>query len=417
MRIRIRKVTKWKDQYNRKDIILCRPVIWYILLTVICVFGRQIIPLPVPHMFYTLFRFGVPSIFGLLALPKINTRLVFPFLILESFFGLGYIITYLLGNASTDLLREYIPFTIAICVPFLFFVASLADMDCLYYGIIRISYCCFAVLTMYLLRQTGYRESGAIIYDMPGSYQMLLFVFMYMTQIFRKEKPAWLYTVLSAIGLLLVIIHGSRGPLFCFIVFFALKVITELRHNRIAVFFAGVFIVGLIALIENINYVLQGLLVLVNRFGINSRTISQILRRTILDDSGRSTFQKRALELIDKNFFIGTGVGSDVKLLGGQYAHNLFLELWIDFGTVIGSLIAIYIIYIVVNSLVVPKGTLKDLAIVFLCTGVVMLMISGTYLENINLFINIGLVIYYQLSKKMRINSGSLYFAKGRTVK
>ncbi len=404
MKIRIRKVIPWKDQYTQGDIILCRPIIWYILLTVICVFGRRVFSLPVPQMFYTLVRFVVPVILGLSALAKVKGRFIFPFVILEGLFGLGYLITYLLGYATIDLLQEYVPITMAICVPFLFFVASLSDVDCLYFGIIRISYGCFAILTLYLLRQTGYTESGAIIYDMPGSYQMLLLVFMYMTQIFRKEKPIWLYTLLSVVGLLLIIIHGSRGPLFCFIVFFLLKVITEFRHNRVAVFFAGLFIIGFTAIIVNINYVLQGVAVLVNRFGINSRTISQILRQTVLDDSGRSTFQERALALIRNNFFIGTGLGSDVMLLGGQYAHNLFLELWIDFGAIIGTLIAAYIIYIVVKSLEAPKSTLKDMATVFLCTGFVMLMISGTYLENINLFINIGLIIYYKYSKKMRID-------------
>ena len=402
MRIRIKKVIPWKDQYNRKDVILCRPIVWYILLTVICVFGRQVLPLSIPHLFYTLVRFGVPFVLSLLALPKVNGRFTVPFLLLESFFGLGYLITYILGYASSDLLREYVPLTLAICVPFLFFVASLSDIDCLYYGIIRISFFCFAVLAIYLLRQTGYTKSGAIIYDMPGSYQMLLFVFMYITQVFRKEKPVWLYSILAVVGLLLIILHGSRGPLFCFIVFFAVKVITELRHNRVAVFFAGLFIVGFTVFTVNINYVLQGLAVLVNRFGISSRTITQILRQTILDDSGRSIFQERALTQIGKNLFIGTGPGSDVKLLGGQYAHNLFLELWVDFGAIIGTLLAAYIIAIAIKSLGVQKGTLKDLAIVFLCTGFIMLMVSGTYLENINLFINTGLVICYQYTKKMR---------------
>jgi hypothetical protein len=55
----------------------------------------------------------------------------------------------------------------------------------------------------------------------------------------------------------------------------------------------------------------------------------------LLDDNGRASIAEKALHYISDSIMTGNGMLSDRYLIG-TYCHNIFLEILIDFGIVIG---------------------------------------------------------------------------------
>ena len=126
-------------------------------------------------------------------------------------------------------------------------------------------------------------------------------------------------------------------------------------------------------------------------------------------DSGRLEIQKELIRQIKINPF-GYGLGGD-RVFTGWYAHNIFLELIVQFGIFIGGFLCVFLVYIVISSLRKARAEMQILSILllFICTGLIKLLISGSYLIEPYFFLLLGFAISIRRDKNLISDQELLY--------
>jgi O-antigen ligase len=89
--------------------------------------------------------------------------------------------------------------------------------------------------------------------------------------------------------------------------------------------------------------------------------------------------------MIKEKPFVGWGVGGEASLLG-TYPHNIFLELCLNFGLILGGVLCIILVVSILATFFASDGVNKDIFLIYLCTGFVPLLISATYLTTQDFF-------------------------------
>lgn len=385
--------------FSKKDKALCRPIFWYIVLSCYCVFGRDLLGgLELPNILFLGIRFGVSAFLIVLAFRYLTFKRILLLFGLEFWFGISYLITFVSERYYAEEFLTYCITTLVICIPFLVLVSLVDDYTCLYRYLYKSSYVNTALLLPYL-----FLTQGSIVYSMPASYQLLFCTLIHINDFFQKNsKWKGLKCILIVVEIAFIFVRGARGPLLCLAVFVILKLLTEFSSNKQALFFTIVGVIVCAVAFVHFDALLSGIGVLLNRFGLYSRTYEQFAADAILSDSGRNVLQSHAIELIRENPLWGYGVSADMKLIGGQYTHNIFLELVFDFGVIVGSVFFLVITAFVVETVFMQRGIEKELRMLFIPMGYVMLFVSGTYLQSIYLFILLGIALHRHGRKRVQ---------------
>ena len=378
---------------RKRDRALSRPILWYLLLTVICVFGRDsiLVPLGISENVYYYIRYGAPTLATLYALLFIKKKFLGWFAGMELIFGLSYIYAYIQDNMLQGNILVYLVTTLIICIPGAICIASIEDYE-FFYQKLKLTSVVVSIITIIYI----YQPLVGTTYSMPASYQILWCSVLHVNELFKKNSKKAekvLFTAFSVFEVITIFIRGARGPLLCFAVYIAAKVIIEMRSNKKAMFAGLLGAMVLAAIAQNIDSVVSWISLKLNQAGLYSRNLQYILSKSIFDGSGRDVWRDRAIDLIWERPLWGYGASSDVKLLGGQYVHNLPLELMFDFGIFLGGIIFVVICLYVIGIFFSQEGVKRDLKLVFLTEGFVMLFFSGTYLQSIFLFLFIGVLM------------------------
>jgi hypothetical protein len=309
-----------------------------------------------------------------------------------------------MGYMDNEIILQYTVITLVICIPFTVLVVSMDDLKFLYNGLVKASYWNILLLLLYFVS-----EWDSITYSMPAAYQVLFSAVVHVNELFtKKNRIKTFLLILVIIEVVLILVKGSRGPLLILFVYIALKFLVEFRKNKKVMIWFVLGSLGALVILLNMSEFLNAITTFLNNNNIYSRNLTLLLNNNIFDDSGRSELHNLAIELISKNPIIGYGASSDVKLLGGAYVHSFYLELFINYGLILGSVLFVLISFESIRVLFIRSGVNKDLLLIFLVLGYVMLMISSTYLQNIYLFLFLGLVF-----RKKRYSTRIIYTNTG----
>lgn len=342
-------------------------------------------------------QLGSKVIVGLtfiIALPTVLKR-SFPLLFLTYLVaGLVFVLQVLLFYNNESYIISLLFDFFCICLPSFIYALSMKDKKVINMLMIKASKITLGIGTLIsylvLLRRLNIGE-----YSMTLSYYLLLpclvFLSNYLTNYSVKHLLLFILSM-SEITLL-----GSRGPLLST----GLYVILWLLVNQKS--FYREFIVkklllnftllaGITFFIlffkEIIRYTYNKLILM----GIYSRTLSLFLNDQIYM-SGRDTdLYSVAVDIISKNPLLGTGIASD-RLYLGNYVHNLFLELAMDFGLILGLVISLAIIGLNIKTIFFVEKRTAYFILTFFCLGVVPLMVSSSYLVSSWFWIYLGLAI------------------------
>ncbi len=207
----------------------------------------------------------------------------------------------------------------------------------------------FCYYTMLVIQSGGVWEEASTgritVYSMSFSYGMLLPVLTFLTWGSKKKKVFPI--ILAAIGVMEILIYGSRGALAVLMCYLALYLVwgwTPKKKNRKVLVL--VFLFSLMTVLLFGYELIIDLLAELNRFlyskGYSSRTLN-VLTSTVLRSEDRvTTIWPKTIELIINSFGLGLGVYSDHYHIGG-FCHNFILEILIDFGIIAGGLLLYYI--------------------------------------------------------------------------
>lgn len=381
--------TELSRETKKHDEVLSRPIVFYFVLTSLCVFGREsfLSQLGISEKMYNIIRYGLTLFLIILALPHVNRKPFVYMVLLELFFGLSYLFSSLQGYFVSDSVLVYCITTLVICIPCSACIASIKDRESLYNKIVSSSCIFSAIMFVYMYWPLNLGE-----YSMSGSYMLVYTGAVHINEFFRRKEKKWVFFVLSFAEFSTIFIKGARGPLFCLLVYILVKVILEMRHKPKMLFLTLIGIILLFVLWLNLSSVISFLSNVLDKAGLHSRTLGYILSKRILDDSGRGGIKDAAMEFILKRPIIGYGAASDTGLIGG-YPHSLPIELMFDFGIIAGSLIFIYITVCVIRTLFEKESVNKDLKLIFLTQGYVMLFLSGSYLQSVFFFLFMGMMV------------------------
>lgn len=245
------------------------------------------------------------------------------------------------------------------------------------------------VVCVYSLLTTPNIEYFISYMYMSFSNAIMVPVGICMFYFFYKSKIIDL--ILSVSGWGIIFFYGSRGS------FIALSILF------IVLFFAKTGKKKVLALIVLIPFFLLGLNI-VQKTGVvgenTSRVIQKITAGTLLTSNDRFRIYKYLLSCIINDYFLGHGICADRYYLPLQfsgsdatYAHNLLIELTVDFG-ILGLALGIFSVYFIIkNVLSVSNQTYKFLILTFVFVSYFQLMYSRSFLTEANFFILFAILL------------------------
>ena len=222
-------------------------------------------------------------------------------------------------------------------------------------------------------------------YDLNYGYDHLLVFAIFFGCAFKEKRP--LYFILAAISLIEILLGGSRAPLLAVA---AMMLLMYFRYRkdlnkvlRVLIFFAAVTLILLYVALGLEGFIVLLGTILSKIFGSSSRTIQSLLGgASALDSSGRDRLYTMALDMI-KNGFWGYGAYGDRYVIGRVfwvgYAHNVFLELLIDFGWIIGGFFCIRILVAALRMVFRCKDENWFILFIIFAVPSLKLLLSGSF--------------------------------------
>lgn len=232
---------------------------------------------------------------------------------------------------------------------------------------------------------------------------------------FAVKKTSLLGVVFCIVGVFYLLMLGTRGAALLYLLFIATAIIVGKGFKKGAV--RAILIVGVFGgfLASSLYETsLRWLESQASRLGLSIRIFERLMGGEITESAGRDWIREQLLEAIQKRLLTGSGLYSDRVLLGGGFSHNIFLEMCMDFGVILGTLLLMALIITLFRGYIrAQNSTEKGLLLVLIFSSLFKLMLSGSYLRESLLFFALGLgagVIHttrknmfnYQNSKKDR---------------
>lgn len=201
---------------------------------------------------------------------------------------------------------------------------------------------------------------------------------------------------LSIVGTILLLIAGSRGVLLSLVTFWILLFIFSEKKSSgktIAV------VLGIV-LLPFYKTFLKIIGTIVSMTGTSAHLILALSSGSFFQDDLRMHLFNNFWERAWREPF-GYGIMGDryMSLHDGfwskaQYPHNIYLELLINFGYIIGSIVAIWLTYRIIKLLLIKDDKIKNMVILLVSGCFVKLLVSGSYWSDQFFFMLLSLVLY-----------------------
>ena len=309
------------------------------------------------------------------------------FVFVELLVAVVFFISYIYDNADNGILIYNMVWSMGICVPLGMAFVGIDDKEKIYRWLYRISKPLIFIIVITYILEFKVWDVYLGEYDMVLSYTALLPCTILCNEVLehiRVKDMMWLI-----IGVGINFLYGCRGANLCFILFFVVKVLLDVKPDKKKYGFilCGIVvgIVGICALIIIINSGLNTSRVA--RF----RVIEKLLSGEFFKSQGRTDLYDYYFEIFKLRPYLGWGVCGK-WLDGGNYPHNFFIEVIISFGSIVGlCIIAILIIGIIIMLKECEK-TERMLMCIYL-SNAASLLLSGTFLQNTAFYITVALVV------------------------
>lgn len=243
--------------------------------------------------------------------------------------------------------------------------------------------------------------------NMGFAYVMLPLV-LFSTYSMLKHRT--LMRILCGIaGALLVIMQGSRGPIFILVLFYVWFFVSQSSlSSKMIISVLGAFGVILFYFTDIFYTFIKLLSNLFQKMHVNTRIFELLLAKNISDSNGRDYIQNKIIEGIQAKPYGGYGPFGDVYLLRGDtyfqdgiYAHNLILEFICHYGIIIGIfLLALIFLTVVQAYRKVEAGAPKVFLVILVLLTVVKFFFSSSYLQETAFYLLLGYCINMLRGKK-----------------
>jgi len=350
---------------------------------------------PVGFIWDTVFVLAALSIIILISIPSLLKRFTIDMLFIFLGLLILFFISILINSNYFEQFKQMGLVLFIYTFPFYLFARAIRNFEIIHKYFkttsIIIILSSFIVYILYISNKSFSLER------MSYSYSILPSI-IYIIYLYIKERKI-LYFFLSFIGVVIIFLGGSRGPLLCIVGFILIYSIINFKKYYKSIISWGSVVAVIVYLyskyyIEILNYLYS----ILKPLQVGSRTLSLLLMNDIMNPAGRDIIYNQIWKVILNNPF-GVGMWGDRfrMYLYNQnftYSHNIFLELLTEYGIIFGSLIIIALIIIILKSLGKNIPSLqKDFICIFISLGLIPLLISGSYLQEPSFFIMLGFSI------------------------
>ncbi len=225
--------------------------------------------------------------------------------------------------------------------------------------------------------------------NMARAYELLPHVCLVMIMTFRKKN---LLSIVTAIlGFILIFAYGSRGPLFIYALFIVLCFMFFMEHKNNLRSYAVILSIFTIVTVF-FDFFINLLNNIAEFMGLSIRILLKFTEGSLFDANGRDELANAVVSYIYENPLFGGGFAGDRPIIG-VYSHNLALEMWASFGVIIGTAIVVWILLIILRGLKHSDTVGRLFILVFICSSVIRLFFSGSYLEDMFLYFLLGVCV------------------------
>ena len=388
-------------------ILFFGPQINYYLASLLSMNNRQTLTVPVYVILYGIGAFSYLKVLG-------HKKCFISLVILAASLILSILIN---GGVVQHMLSGYLYSSGLIVLLFAYFPVFLLLVDGVDFNkLMRISRgFCHAALIVALFTFGRYiiiRKTTPSDY-MSFAYMMMspiLFCFIQGT-----EGSLW-DLILSALGGFIILIVGCRGAVISIAVFFLLYMLGYYMPKGGKG--VGIRKLLVILLIVAVAVFSEQILTLIsyglNRVGLTSRTVNKLIAGSgaFIESEGRQAIWRQALENIG---FFGKGLFGDRTVIINEYgqatyAHNLLLEIMVDFGLAVGVavLICFIVLFIRAYKYSLKMGSSLLIKVTFVMISIVFAkhMISTSFLTSFDFWFYFGLAVCIVTNRDKIMQSG-----------
>lgn len=229
-------------------------------------------------------------------------------------------------------------------------------------------------------------------YSMSLGYYLLLPLLVNLIRFFSHFN--FLSLLNSILMITTITLTGSRGPFLSIVIFIILFFLIRYRTINAKRIINGfiLLLIGGITILKR-DTILQTIIKYLGSIGFESRTLSLFeINEPGIHLSGREDIYGESLNLINEKPFLGWGLTGEVQFTN-TYAHNIFLEIFISFGIIVGAIIIVSYAVLFFNVLLKASYPNQELIILLFSIGFIPLLVSGTYLTDIQFWILLGAVL------------------------
>ena len=247
-------------------------------------------------------------------------------------------------------------------------------------------------------------------YDMTVGYRLLFCSIIFSINYFKLHKNRILNLLMAGISFILMIIYGSRTAVASYILFLVLFSIfcddfsNKTKKNKFKVIFIFLILVLTYVILFCTDF-LKDIYSFLIQHNFNSRILNTLINGSELD-IGRTKMWTKSIELIKSNWVIGLGIYSD-RTAFNIYCHQILLEIYLDFGIIIGTIIILYLIKNIYTMFFKCKNEyFKMIFIIFFSLSFIRLNLSSSFWQDINFWASIAIYISYRKTERRRIKYG-----------
>ena len=236
-------------------------------------------------------------------------------------------------------------------------------------------------------RTTGDYNMNAAYNVLPSALYVLYYAF---------ERAKFRYWAVAVMGIVLVLMFGTRGPILILMVFAAYEFLSVVKNAKSA--FVKVVTVLMIALVLffvfSEGYMIKAaeyMSELFGKLGFSTRIFDYFLEGEMTTSVGRENIAETLYQALAEKPLSGYGLMGD-RIFVDSYAHKIYLELWVHFGVIFGTLILGFFVLVPVRAIFRSKDVEeRDFVVMMFCAVFVKLMLSGSYLYEQNLYLLLGM--------------------------
>lgn len=317
------------------------------------------------------------------ALPM-TVAILFSFIRKPKLFVLTYAVVFFIlilhstifPENTIPIMREAPRFLLPVIIPSALCIMTIKNIDVVsdlaYFmawisAILALVYVVFFFLGFFIIEE----------YNMNFTFSCLLPMLVLYNR--KQFKP-----VLFSIFLFLVILAiGSRGGAIVFLLFILFDLFRSRSKFRWVVVLGGITAILLMPVFQ----------VFIGSYGLSSRTLIRLESGEIATSAGREVLYPMFINLLLDNPIMGIGLYGDRLHTDNSYCHNLFLEIFLNYGIIIGTVIIVGVAFYFLHTYRKLKGEYRNLLLIFFFCGVVALMPSSSYLLNFNFALFIGYMV------------------------